>query len=71
MHVPPEVQLERVIQRDGLSPQAAQARIDAQLPIDDKARRADWIIDNSGDLAFTRAQVEWLVARLRADAARG
>lgn len=51
----PEQQLERAMLRDGKSRVAIQARVDAQLPLAEKARRAEYVIDNSGPLAATRA----------------
>jgi dephospho-CoA kinase len=56
--VPPAVQLERLRDRDGLDDLAAQRRLVAQLPIDDKRARATWIIDNTGRLDTTVAQIE-------------
>ena len=41
-------QLERLIARDGLSPEAAQARIDAQWPLSRKRDLADHVISNAG-----------------------
>ena len=59
-----EVQLERTMARDGCSAEEAERRIAAQLPIDEKREMADHVIDNSGSLAQTRAQVVALVAAL-------
>ncbi len=56
--VPRHLQKARLMARDGLDEVAAEARIGAQLPLDDKRQHATWIVDNSGDLASTRAQVE-------------
>jgi dephospho-CoA kinase len=53
-----ETQLRRLIHRDHLSEEAARARIEAQMPLDEKRRYADLIIDNTGSLAQTEAQVE-------------
>ncbi|MBY6275977.1 dephospho-CoA kinase [Symbiobacterium thermophilum] len=53
-----ETQKARLIARSGLSPEEAEARIAAQMSLDEKARRADRIIDNRGSLDRTRAQVE-------------
>ena len=41
-------QLERLIARDGLSPDAAQARIAAQWPLNRKRDLADHVISNAG-----------------------
>jgi dephospho-CoA kinase len=56
--VPRELQKQRLMARDGLDAQAAEARLAAQLPLEEKRRHATWIVDNTGDLISTRAQVE-------------
>jgi dephospho-CoA kinase len=61
----PDVQLARILARGGITKDDALARIAAQLPLDEKARRADWIIDNSGDEATLLRQVERLLERWR------
>ena len=61
----PETQRERVLGRGDLTEAAAEARIDAQLPLLAKVRVATHLVDNDGDLAATKAQVERLVASLR------
>ena len=43
----PEQQLARLIHRDGLSELEAQSRISAQIPLDQKEKMADHVIDNS------------------------
>jgi len=63
---PPEVQRARLMARDGLSAEAADARIAAQLPLDEKRRHATWIIDNGGSLEDTRRQVAAVLAEMRA-----
>ena len=55
-----EIQVERIVRRDGLSPEAAGKRIAAQMPLDEKRRLADHVIDNSGTLDETRLQVKAL-----------
>lgn len=59
----PDIQLRRVIGR-GHSETDARARIAAQMPQDEKARLADHVIDNSGDLESTRQQVTLLHSAL-------
>lgn len=60
----PEQQLERLRAR-GMSELEARRRIAAQLPLDEKIRRATYTIDCSGSLESTRAQVQSLAAKLR------
>lgn len=57
VYVSRDVQLARLMARDGLSQADATARIAAQLPLEDKVMRADYVIDNEGDPERTRAQV--------------
>ena len=56
----PKTQVDRILARDGLSREEALARIAAQLPLEEKAKAATWVIDNSGSLAETRRQVDAL-----------
>lgn len=55
--VPPEVQFARLMARDGLDEDAARARIASQIAPAERLRHATWVIDNSGSLADTEAQV--------------
>lgn len=53
-----EQQMERLCRRTGLSPREAEARMRAQMPLEEKVRRADRVIPNEGSLAQLRAEVE-------------
>lgn len=59
-----KTQLERLMKRDHCSKAAALKRINAQMPLEEKMRRADVTIDNNGSLAQTRFQVAKLVERV-------
>ena len=64
----PEQQLERLTAPGtgrGLTIDQAQQRISAQMPIDEKRSRADAVIDCSGTIEHTRAQVIALFAKLK------
>jgi dephospho-CoA kinase len=58
VYIPAELQLERLIRRDGLTPEQAEQRIRAQMPIEEKKRLADYVIDNSDSLASTEQQID-------------
>ena len=60
----PEQQIERLMHK-GLTRQQAQERLAAQIPAEEKRRRADFVIDSSGSLENTRIQVETIYAALR------
>ncbi|MDX1649608.1 MAG: dephospho-CoA kinase [Myxococcota bacterium] len=64
VYAPERVQIERQMERDGATREEAQARVRAQMPIEEKRRLADHVIDNSGSLDATRRQVRALFARL-------
>ena len=59
-------QIRRVMARDGISEGEAKQRIAAQLPIEEKVRRADHVIRTDGLLASTNAQVHEVYKRLSA-----
>lgn len=67
VYVTPEVQLARLMARDGLAEDEAQRRIASQMPLADKVRLAHYVIDNSGSPADTAAQVRAVHAALVAE----
>jgi len=70
----PEQKVERYARRTGLPEAAARAEVGrrskAQMPDDEKVRRADFVIDNSGPVEKTRYQVERTSAELKVLAKR-
>jgi dephospho-CoA kinase len=60
--VRPEIQLDRLMRRDGISPEQAQHIIDSQMPLAEKERYGDVVIDNSGSESETVKLMEaaWL-----------
>ena len=61
---PPKVQRERVLTRPGMTEQKFLQILDRQLPDEKKRARADFIVDTSGALEQTRAQVDAILACL-------
>jgi dephospho-CoA kinase len=53
-----QTELTRLMERDGIAREDAEKRLGAQMPIDEKRRRATWVVDNSGSLVATEAQVD-------------
>jgi dephospho-CoA kinase len=60
----PNTQVQRVMARDGATEEEARQRIAAQLPIDEKVRRATHVIRTDGTLADTDDQVREVYRRL-------
>jgi dephospho-CoA kinase len=63
----PEQQMERLLQR-GLSEPEAQQRVAAQMPLDEKRKKAQVVIDCSGSFEETERQVNQAVEQLRSAA---
>ena len=61
----PEIQIQRLMVRDGISKQMADKILEAQMPIDDKIQHCDFIINNEGALDDTKKNVNGLWKRLK------
>lgn len=62
--VPESIQLNRLMQRNNLTKEEAQRRIDAQMPLSEKEKLADFIVDNSGTIANTLTQVDKVIQKI-------
>lgn len=60
-----EEQIERLTARDGLDEEAILARLDAQMPTEDKIEHADYVIHNSGSLEDLDLEVDKVFEVLR------
>ena len=58
VYAPEDVQLDRLVRLRGMSEDQARARIEAQLPIEEKRTLASHVIENTGDLETLRREVE-------------
>lgn len=68
---PLALRLERVMARSGLSEAEVRARDAAQLPLSEKVKRADYVIDNSREAAGLEPQVARVWGQLLGAAAKG
>ena len=68
----PEIQIARLMKRDGGTVEEAKRKIESQLSFERKREQADWVIDTSGEKSHTLAESDRLAEeiRARADAAR-
>lgn len=64
VHCRPEVQLERLMMRDGLGREDAEKRIAAQMPQAEKKKFADFLIDTSDGFEDARQQTEAVFRQL-------
>lgn len=58
VYVSETIQLQRLMERDGLPLDAAELRLQAQMAIETKKRLADVVIDNTGSIADTEKQIQ-------------
>ena len=65
VYVPFEVQLSRLMKRNGYTKEEALLRIHSQMSVDKKKSLAQQVIDNSGTLENTKEQVRSLWERLQ------
>ena len=65
VYVPEALQLQRLMARDGIDEKAAMARIRSQMPIEEKRKRATYVIDNSVSRAACRQQAIEILDLLR------
>lgn len=65
VYIPREMQIERLMKRDGIRREGAENILNAQWPIDEKVGDADFVIHNEGTLENTRKQVEQVWEELK------
>lgn len=66
VYAPEEQQLRRLIERDGFSREDAEKRLQAQMPIEEKLKHADYVIHNTGSLEDTEIEVGKILQEIQA-----
>lgn len=61
----PDVQRERILARDGMTPEKLDAILTRQLPDAEKRKRADFVVDTSNGLDPVRAQIREILEQAR------
>ena len=67
VYAPVEIQLERLMHREGYSKNEALSRIQAQISIETKRLKAMYLIDNSDDLAALMHQCQVVKNKILGD----
>ena len=65
VYAPRDLQLARLMARNGLSSDEARARLDSQLDIETKRQKATWVIENTQDIKHLTNAVDGFVKALR------
>ena len=65
----PEIQVARLLKRDGGAVEDARRKIESQLSFEEKKEHADWVIDTSGEKDHTLAEADRLAEEIRTRAA--
>ena len=63
--VPKDIQIERLMARDGIEKAYALKKINAQMPLKEKRKRADFVIDNRGSILDTKNQFNEVLKALK------
>lgn len=61
---PDDVQIQRMMARDGITEDEAKARLRAQMPLAEKIAKADYVIQNTGSLADVARRTDEVLATL-------
>ncbi|KAE9558465.1 dephospho-CoA kinase [Companilactobacillus bobalius] len=64
VYVEPQIQLHRLMRRNALSKEVALEQINSQMSMYEKKERADFVIDNSEDLAHLQDEFSRLIPQL-------
>ncbi|WEV50568.1 dephospho-CoA kinase [Lactobacillus sp. ESL0731] len=65
--IPEEMQIERLMQRDQLTRQAALNRIKSQMPLAQKIKLADYVVTNTGTIEELEAKLAELLLKLKGE----
>ncbi|QOY54615.1 dephospho-CoA kinase [Candidatus Sulfurimonas marisnigri] len=65
VYTPSDIQLERFMKRNGYSKDESLRRIASQMPIEEKKKRATWVIDNSKNLKHLQQECEEFVDMIK------
>ncbi len=65
VYAPKEIQLNRLMKRNDFSEDEAKQRVDSQMDIELKKKKADWVIDNSGNLEQLKKETNKFVEYIR------
>lgn len=65
VYVPRPIQLQRLMLRNGLTEEESGQRIASQMPLEEKVKKADRVIDNSGSWSETEKKLEAIREELR------
>jgi len=64
VYAPREIQKSRLMDREGLSDEEAEARLNAQIDIEEKRKLATWVIDNSKNLKHLQQETEQIFNKI-------
>ncbi|ULT55922.1 dephospho-CoA kinase [Neobacillus drentensis] len=63
VYVDCDIQLQRLVERNNLTHEDAQARINSQMPLSEKIKLADAVINNNGSIDETKQQLLMILAK--------
>ena len=66
VYTPKDIQLQRFMKRNGYSKEESLRRVESQMDIEEKKKRATWVIDNSKGLKHLQQECEEFVEKIKA-----
>jgi dephospho-CoA kinase len=63
--VPLEINVQRLMARDGIDEQYAMQKIHSQMPLEEKAVKGNYVIDNAGSIVDTAHQLNKILQKIR------
>lgn len=67
VYVPRELQIKRLMKREGTSQEEAIKRVDSQMGIEEKKKKATFVLDNSGDIKHLQQECERIARILKGE----
>lgn len=64
VYVNRKTQVERLMNRDKISMEEAERKIDSQMSLDEKMKYADYLVDNNHDVENTRLQLKSIIKEI-------
>lgn len=64
VYVDRQTQMERLMDRNDLTSEEAESRINSQMPLEEKASRSKYRLDNNGDLDSLYVQIDGLIEEI-------
>ncbi|MDE7264569.1 MAG: dephospho-CoA kinase [Anaeroplasmataceae bacterium] len=67
VYVNEETQIKRLMERDGISKEYAELKISAQMPLDEKRKRSNYVVESMEDINRTKENIHMIIMKLKGE----